>query len=89
VSLADHQRAALIAANGGPPALALEFDVWADGAVSMWTHFRHGDDYAKAKQHLIAIRDHLERFIQDGDMCPFHPRGNTETQEEEKEEEDR
>ena len=70
--LADKQRRALIK-DKGPPALTLEFDVWADGAVSMWTHLRHGDDYRVVLVQFRSILNHLQEFIRDGDMCPFAP----------------
>ena len=72
MALVNHQRDALIAANG-EPALTLDFDVWPDGSVSMWTHLRHGDDYEATEQQFVAIQEHLGRFIKDGAMCPFHP----------------
>jgi hypothetical protein len=70
MSLAGKQRDALIAERG-EPALRLEFDVFADGQVSMWTHFQHGDDFAANKRRLIKVRDHLTEFINDEAMCPF------------------
>ena len=71
MALANKQRKALIATKGQPE-LQLEFDVWSDGNVSMWTHFNHGCNFNDAKKRMIAIRDHIDSFIQDSDMCPFH-----------------
>ena len=51
--------------------MTLEFDVWPDGDVSMWTHLKHGDNYDQVKQQFQAIRSHLDTFINDGGMCPF------------------
>lgn len=69
--LADKQRAALIQERG-EPALRLEFDVFADGQISMWTHFEHGSDFAKVKEMLTGIHKHLTEFLADENMCPFH-----------------
>lgn len=69
--LPDNQRKALIGARG-EPVLTLEFDVFQDNSLSMWTHFEHGSDFAAAKQRLILIRDPLDSFIRDQNMCPFH-----------------
>lgn len=69
--LADKQREARIAEKG-EPTLRLEFDVFNDGSVSMWTHFNHGDDFIKVQESLIAIQKHLADFLQDKEMCPFH-----------------
>lgn len=71
MSLADKQRDALIA-DKGEPKLRLEFDVFEDGHVSMWTHFNHGDDFAKVRERLLAIQTHLSEFLRDESMCPFH-----------------
>jgi hypothetical protein len=71
MSLADKQREAVIAEKGEPK-LRLEFDVFNDGHISMWTHFDHGDDFLKVKESLIAIRNHLDEFLADESMCPFH-----------------
>lgn len=84
MALANHQRDALVAVNG-EPALTLEFDVWADGNVSMWTHLKHGDDYNAVKRQFVAIRRHLDRFIKDGDMCPFHVAENSQSRADEPE----
>lgn len=71
--LADSQRDALIAERG-EPALTLEFDVFSDGSVSMWTHFVHGADFEVTRGRLEAIGRHLSEFIRDRRMCPFKPR---------------
>lgn len=69
--LADKQRTALVEERGEPK-LRLEFDVFADGHISMWTHFDHGGDFSEVKQMLIGINKHLTEFIADESMCPFH-----------------
>lgn len=69
--LADKQRTALIEERGAPK-LRLEFDVFADEQVSMWTHFDHGSDFDEVKAMLAAIHKHLTEFIADEGMCPFH-----------------
>lgn len=71
MSFANKQRDALIAERGEPK-LRLEFDVFAGNKVSMWTHFDHASDYGEMKTALIAIKDHLEEFLKDEKMCPFH-----------------
>jgi hypothetical protein len=38
----------------------------------MWTHFKHGDDFNDVRNSLKAIRDHLNNFLKDESMCPFH-----------------
>lgn len=68
--LAEKQRDALIRERG-EPVLRLEFDVFADGQVSMWTHFKHGSDFTNTRALLEAIQRHLREFIADGEMCPF------------------
>lgn len=70
MGLDNKQRVALINRRG-QPSMTLEFDVWPDGSVSMWTHLKHGDDYDQVKQQFQATLSHLESFIKDGDMCPF------------------
>ena len=71
MSLADKQREARIAEKGEPK-LKLDFDVFADGSVSMWTHFNHGDNFADVKKDLVSIQNHLSEFLKDENMCPFH-----------------
>lgn len=71
MSFIDKQRLELIKANGEPK-LRLEFDVFKENKVSMWTHFNHKDDYLESKKMLEAVRDHLIDFLKDGAMCPFH-----------------
>lgn len=68
--LSDKQREALIQERG-EPVLRLEFDVFSDDQVSMWTHFEHGSDFEKVKERLIAVSNHLLEFIKDEGMCPF------------------
>jgi hypothetical protein len=60
-------------ARKGRPVLSLEFDVYEDGEVAMWAHTRHEIPFAQMQAAFEAIRDHLTRFIADGDMCPFNP----------------
>lgn len=74
VALAEKQREALIRERG-EPALRLEFDVFEDGHISMWTHFEHGADFQKVKQRLTAVQEHLSEFIADENLCPFHNHG--------------
>lgn len=69
--LADKQREALIE-NHGEPIMRIEYDVFANGEVSQWTHFNHEDDFEEMKKHLIAVREHLTAFIGDGNLCPFN-----------------
>jgi hypothetical protein len=71
MAFVDKQRDGLIS-ELGQPKLTIEFDVWGESKVSMWTHFDHSDDYADVKKRLIAIRDHLDSFLKDEKMCPFH-----------------
>lgn len=71
MSFAEKQRDALIAERGEPK-LRLEFDVFEGDKVSMWTHFNHGDNFKDIKASLIAIRNHLDEFLRDESMCPFH-----------------
>lgn len=71
MGLAEKQRLDLIKARGNP-VLRLEFDVFEGNKVSMWTHFDHGHNFADVQSMLFAIRDHLNEFLGDGDMCPFH-----------------
>jgi hypothetical protein len=71
MSFTDKQREALIKERGEPK-LRLEFDVFDENKVSMWTHFNHGDNFQNVRVNLIAIRDHLNEFLRDENMCPFH-----------------
>jgi hypothetical protein len=71
MAFSNKQRDALIAERGQPK-LRLEFDVFEDERVSMWTHFDHSDDFGAVKNRLEAIRDHLNEFLRDENMCPFH-----------------
>lgn len=73
MSVAEKQRSALVASKG-EPAMTLEFDVWSDGNVSMWTHLNHSGDYEETKKRFMKIRDHIDSFMSDGTMCPFCPK---------------
>jgi hypothetical protein len=72
----NRQRASLYKKHG-KPILALEFDVFSATthglAVSMWAHTRHEIPFEQMKEAFEAIKDHLQRFIDDADMCPFNP----------------
>lgn len=70
MALAERQRKALVEQRGEPK-LRLEFDVFADGHVSMWTHFDHDADFTETKSLLLAVRSHLEEFLDDEKLCPF------------------
>jgi hypothetical protein len=69
--LATKQRLALIESRG-EPITSIEFDVFADKTVSMWSHFEHSANFTEMKSALIAIRDHIDRFVDDQKMCPFY-----------------
>lgn len=71
MGFADNQRSNLIAERG-EPVLRLEFDVFDGDKVSMWTHFDHSKDFDSVKKQLLAIRNHLDEFLRDEAMCPFH-----------------
>lgn len=71
MSFADKQRAALIEERG-QPVLKIEFDVFQGNKVSMWTHFDHSADFNEVKEQLKAIKHHLDEFLRDENMCPFH-----------------
>ncbi len=71
MSLANKQRDAIIVERG-EPLLRLDFDVFEGNMVSMWTHFNHSANYEKVKEQLFAIKTHLDEFLRDGAMCPFH-----------------
>lgn len=73
--ITDKQRKVLIEERGEPK-LTLEFDVFEGSKVSMWTHFNHNDDYQEMKKYMIAIKEHLEQFLKDEKMCPFHKETN-------------
>lgn len=70
MGLAEKQRAELIKVRGEPK-LTIEFDVFEELQVSMWTHFNHGDNFEDMRSRLIAIRNHLDEFLKDENMCPF------------------
>ena len=71
MALSEKRRSALIAERGEPK-LRLEFDVFADGQISMWTHFDHSGDFTEVKNMLVGIQKHLTEFLADESMCPFH-----------------
>ncbi len=71
MSFTDKQRKALIEERG-EPVLRLEFDVFEGNNVSMWTHFDHGANFQEVKAQLQAIKLHLDEFLRDENMCPFH-----------------
>lgn len=71
MSFSNKQRDALIS-ELGEPTLTIEFDIWGEAKVSMWTHFKHESDYNDMKNRLIAIRNHLDSFLKDEKMCPFY-----------------
>jgi len=74
----DKQRDALIGSLG-EPRLRLEFDVWPDGQVSMWTHLDHGGSFEQVKVDFETIQRHLSNFISAGAMCPFCPKSTGES----------
>lgn len=71
MTLANKQREAIIIKKGNPR-LRLEFDVFTDGHISMWTHFDHNDSFIEVEKMLLEIKNHLQEFIKDKPMCPFH-----------------
>jgi hypothetical protein len=72
--LTDQQRRNLIAQKG-EPLVSVEFDFWPDGSLSMWNHMPHGKDFDQVTAALVAMRDRLAKFIEDGPaMCPFSPK---------------
>lgn len=71
MSFADKQRKALIQERG-EPILRLEFDVFKGNKVSMWTHFDHSEDFEEVKLRMLSIKAHLDEFLMDEKMCPFH-----------------
>lgn len=71
MSIANKQRNKLISMKGEPVA-KVNFDVFEDGSLSMWTEFNHKSDYLKMKEQVEVMRDHLDDFIKNSCMCPFH-----------------
>lgn len=71
MSFANKQRNKLIKLKGDPVAM-VNFDVFDDGSLSMWTHFNHSSDYKTMKKQIESMRDHLDKFINDSCMCPFN-----------------
>ncbi len=57
----------------GRPVLSLEFDVYEDGECSMWAHTRHEVPFLTMKAAFEKIEEHIHKFIEEGDMCPFNP----------------
>ena len=75
MNLSERQRKARIK-ELGEPVLRLEFDVFENGEISMWTHFDHSGNFQQVKEQLIEIRNHLQEFLNDEGMCPFHKQEN-------------
>lgn len=74
MAFTDKQREMMLQEHGQPD-LSIEFDVWGDtkeAKVSMWTHLDHSHNYQTVKNRMIAIRDHLNSFLEDERMCPFY-----------------
>ena len=69
----NRQRAAQYRVKG-QPTLALEFDAYSSGEVSMWAHTRHEVPFEEMKAAFEAIRRHLASFLADEAMCPFNPK---------------
>ena len=72
--LSNRQRA-IMYQKCGRPLLSLEFDVFPGDPpqVSMWAHTRHDVPFAVMQAAFTAIALHLQRFLDDGAMCPFNP----------------
>lgn len=66
------QRKATWKANG-EPVVVITFDGFVNGEISMWQSTNHSADYDTVRQALMQMRDHLDRFLKDERMCPFHP----------------
>ena len=66
------QQAAMVHVHG-ESIVSLSFFGHSDGHVSMWQHINHAEDYEEIKKLVLAMHSHLEKFIADGAMCPFHP----------------
>jgi hypothetical protein len=66
------QRKALWDANG-EPIVIVTFDGFEDGNLSMWQSTNHAADYDTVRASLVKMRDHLDKFLKDERMCPFHP----------------
>ena len=66
------QRNAIWKANG-EPLIVITFDGFPNGEVSMWQSTKHSSDYDTVRQSLIKMREHLDRFLKNERMCPFHP----------------
>ena len=73
MTLTEKQRAVLIKEHGEPVA-QIEFDVWSDGSLSMWTHFNQSENFYEMKFQVERMRDHLDKFIKESAMCPFAPK---------------
>lgn len=68
----DKQRAVMYEEKG-KPILILDFDIFLDGQVAMWTHTKHGIPFPQMKAAFQAAVDHLTSFISNESMCPFYP----------------
>lgn len=77
MNIGNKQRESLLLENGTPRA-SVTFDVWPDGQLSMWTSFKHGDDFADVQKCLEEMRLKLDQFIAAGHMCPFGWRHNSQ-----------
>ena len=71
-NIGNDQRQVMHMVKGIPP-VGLDFEVYADGHLAMWSHINHSLSFEQVKDHLLAMRDHLDQFIASGDMCPYHP----------------
>lgn len=71
MGLAEKQRNNLYKEKGNPK-LTLEFDVYEENEVHMWTHLNHGEDFFLMKKRFEAISEHLKNFLADENLCPFH-----------------
>ncbi len=59
MAFSDKQREALIS-ELGEPKLTIEFDVWGESKVSMWTHFDHSEDYQDVKKRFLYKSGYLK-----------------------------
>ena len=57
----------------GEPVVVIAFDGFADGEISMWQSTNHAADFDTVRQALVQMRDHLDGFLKNERMCPFHP----------------
>ena len=68
----QRQREALRRAHG-EPTLGIDFIVYPGAHVSMWFHVNHAQSFTEVNRDVMAIRDKLDEFIKDREMCPFNP----------------